>query len=148
VRLLDPEAGNREIDIREHQRTTRGNGLIGTDPAAPQVVVAANGGSDLIYIAPSMAPDAATRIAHTVVDALLEQDYVSGLFVDESRFGKIAGALSTQSIGIGGGQALTPHPAIVVSFRSFSADCGRVFKLAARQPLLCAAEISDYFLHQ
>lgn len=148
VRLFDPEAENRAVDIREHQHTTRGNGLIGTDPAAPQVVVAANGGSDLVYIPPSVAPDAARRIAHTIISALLEQDYVSGLFVDEDRFGKIAGALSTKSIGIGGGQALTPHPAIIVSFRSFQTDCGLVFALGVQHPILCAAEVSDYFLQQ
>lgn len=148
VRLFDPEAENRPVGVRAHQHTTRGNGLIGTDPAEPQVVVAANGGSDLIYIAPTLVSGAGLRIAHTIADALLEQDYVGGLFVDEGRFGKIPGALSTQSIGIGGGQAVTPHPAIVVSFRSFTTDCGREFTPGARQPLLCAAEISDYFLQQ
>jgi hypothetical protein len=148
VRLFDPEVENRAVDIREHQHTSRGHGLIGTDPAAPQVVVAANGGSDLIYIAPTLAGDAASRIANALVDALLQQDYVGGLFVDEARFGKIPGALSTESVGIGGGHALTPHPAIVVSFRSFTTDCGHTLSLAALQPILCTVEVSDSLLQQ
>ncbi len=43
----------------------------------PKLVVAANGGSDLIYL-----PDGDRAIAKRVVETLLAQDYVSGIFVD------------------------------------------------------------------
>ena len=53
-----------------------GNGLIGNDPAKPDAIVAANGGSDLIYL-----PGGDAKLAARIVDALLAQDYVSGIFV-------------------------------------------------------------------
>ena len=63
-----------------------GNGLIGPDPKQPQVVVAANGGSDLVYLP----KNDKKLVAATIVAALLAQDYVSGLFVDDS-LGRIPG---------------------------------------------------------
>ena len=42
------------------------------------MVVAANGGSDLVYL-----PDGDKAVGRTLVKTLLAQDYVSGLFVDK-----------------------------------------------------------------
>ena len=70
-----PDDGYEVIGEGEH--TKNGNGLIGGDRNKPKVVVAANGGSDLIYI-----PDGDKAMAKRIVDALLTQDYVSGIFVD------------------------------------------------------------------
>jgi hypothetical protein len=47
--LYDPDSQNALVGENAHPRL-RGNGLIGNDPAKPVVVVAANGGSDLIYL--------------------------------------------------------------------------------------------------
>jgi hypothetical protein len=69
---------------------------------------------------------------------LLAQDYISGIFVDD-KLGKFAGTLPTSAINFSG-KATTPLPAIVVSFRSFSAGCD--------QPLLCTVEIADTGLQQ
>src|SRR6516165_2864416 len=69
--LIDPDDGYKIIG--EGQHTKNGNGLIGGDRNKPQIVVAANGGSDLVYI-----PDGDTATAKRVVDVLLTQDYVSG----------------------------------------------------------------------
>ena len=46
-----------------------------------------------------------------VIDTLLTQDYVSGIFVD-ARLGKFPGTLALDDIALDGG-AVTPHPAIV-----------------------------------
>ena len=46
--LHDPDAKNAPIAVNSHP--SRSNGLIGPDPAKPDVVVAANGGSDLVYL--------------------------------------------------------------------------------------------------
>jgi hypothetical protein len=46
--LYDPDAKNALVGSNNHP--SRSNGLIGPDPEAPDVVVAANGGSDLVYL--------------------------------------------------------------------------------------------------
>ena len=129
--LIDPDNGYRTIDEGEH--TKNGNGLIGGDRNKPKVVVAANGGSDLIYI-----PDGDKAMAKRVVDVLLAQDYVSGIFVD-SNLGKFPGALSLDEIALEG-SAITPHPAIAISFRSFDTVCG--------EPVRCSVEVADTILQQ
>ena len=129
--LMDPDDGYKTIG--EGQHTKNGNGLIGGDRNKPKVVVAANGGSDLIYI-----PDGDKAITKQIVDALLSQDYVSGLFVD-SKLGKFPGTLSLDDIALEG-SAITPHPAIAVNFRSFDTICG--------EPVRCTVEIADTVLQQ
>jgi hypothetical protein len=129
--LHDPDAKNAPIAVNSHP--SRSNGLIGPDPVKPDVVVAANGGSDLVYL-----PKKDRKLAARVVSALLAQDYVSGLFVDDS-LGRFPGTLPLSAINLRG-SALTPMPAIVVNFRTFATDCA--------QPLTCAVEIADTGLQQ
>jgi hypothetical protein len=129
--LIDPDDGYKTIG--EAQHTKFGNGLIGGDRNNPKVVVAVNGGSDLIYI-----PDGDRSVAQQVVDALLTQDYVSGLFVD-SKLGKFPGTLSLDDIALEG-TAITPHPAIALNFRSFDTVCG--------EPVLCTVAVADTVLQQ
>jgi Type I phosphodiesterase / nucleotide pyrophosphatase len=129
--LVDPDDGYRTIGEGEHSKN--GNGLIGGDRNKPKVIVAANGGSDLIYI-----PDGDKAMAKRIVDILLAQDYVSGIFVD-SKLGKIPGALSFDDIALDG-SAITPHPAIAISFRSFDTVCG--------EPVRCTVEVADSVLQQ
>jgi hypothetical protein len=129
--LIDPDDGYKVVGESRHSRL--GNALIGGDRSKPKVVVATNGGSDLIYL-----PDGDRAMAKQVVDALLTQDYVSGLFVD-SRLGKFPGTLSLDDISLEG-TALTPHPAIAVNFRSFDTVCG--------EPVLCTVEVADTGLQQ
>ncbi|MGA9007256.1 MAG: alkaline phosphatase family protein [Xanthobacteraceae bacterium] len=129
--LIDPDDGYKTIADGAH--TKYGNGLIGGDKDQPKVVVAANGGSDLVYI-----PDGDKALAKRVIDALMAQDYVSGLFVD-SKLGKFPGTLSLDDIALEG-SAITPHPAIAVNFRSFDTVCG--------EPVRCTVEIADTVLQQ
>jgi hypothetical protein len=129
--LLDPDNGY--VTIGDGQHTKNGNGLIGGDRHDPKVVVAANGGSDLIYI-----PDGDKAVAKRIVDALLAQDYVSGLFVD-AKLGKFPGTLSLDDIALQG-TAITPRPAITVNFRSFDTVCG--------EPVRCTVEVADTILQQ
>jgi predicted AlkP superfamily pyrophosphatase or phosphodiesterase len=129
--LLDPDNEYKTIGDGEH--TKNGNGLIGGDRKKPKVVVAANGGSDLIYI-----PDGDKALAKRIVDVLLGQDYVSGIFVD-SKLGTFPGTLSLDEIALEG-SAITPHPAIAISFRSFDTICG--------EPVRCTVEVADTVLQQ
>jgi arylsulfatase A-like enzyme len=129
--LFDPNDKN--VRILENMRPKNGNGVLGKDPTKPDVVVAANGGSDLIYL-----PNKDAMLADRIVKALLEQDYVSGLFVDDD-LGRFPGALPLSTINLSG-KAVTPHPSIVVNFRSWSSGCG--------EPLNCSVEIADTVLRQ
>ena len=96
-------------------------------------MVAANGGSDLLYL-----PNHDKALARRVVAALLAQDYVSGLFVDDA-LGRIAGTLPLSAIALVG-RAVTPRPAIVVNFRSFATGCA--------EPVMCTAIVADTGLQQ
>ncbi len=134
--LFDPESNAR---LGPGTHTKWGNGLIGPDPRNPDVVVAANGGSDLVYL-PKKAglPKNDKQLAARVVDALLAQDYISGLFVDDS-LGRFPGTLSLTAINLKG-TAVTPMPAIVVNFRTFSTGCA--------EPINCTVQIADTRLQQ
>jgi hypothetical protein len=129
--LFDPNNKNAGVSGNAHPKA--GNGVIGTDPAKPDVVVAANGGSDLIYL-----PGKDRKMAARVVKALLKQDYVRGIFVDAS-LGRYPGTLPMSAINLSGAAA-TPHPAIAVNFSSFATGC--------EQSVLCTAEVADTTLQQ
>ena len=129
--VFDPDAKNAPVDSAHHP--ARGNALIGNSADAPDVIVAANGGSDLVYL-----PRGERTMAARVVAALLQQDYVSGLFVDDA-LGSFAGTLPLSAINLRGA-AVTPMPAVVVNFKTFATGCD--------QPLLCAVEVADTGLQQ
>ncbi|MBY0381418.1 MAG: alkaline phosphatase family protein [Xanthobacteraceae bacterium] len=133
--LLDPDSKNEPVAAGTYPRL--GNGLLGKDPANPDVIVAANGGSDLLYI-PKQGKKLNKELARKVVAALLKQDYVSGIFVHDE-FGRIPGTLPLSAIDLRGA-GVTPHPAIVINFRSYSAGCD--------DPVLCAVTVCDTRLQQ
>src|ERR1700736_2788025 len=124
--LFDPNDKNARVPDNAHP--TAGNGLLGQDPAKPDVVVATNGGSDLIYL-----PNKDKKLAERTIKALLEQDYVSGLFVDD-KLGRFPGTLPMSQIDLKG-KAATPNPSIVVNFRSYVAGCD--------EPTNCSVEVAD-----
>jgi predicted AlkP superfamily pyrophosphatase or phosphodiesterase len=129
--LFDPNDKNAPVVANAHPKA--GNGVLGQDPAKPDLVVATNGGSDLIYL-----PTKDKKLAERTVKALLEQDYVSGIFVEDD-LGKIPGTLPLSQLGLRG-KAVTPHPAIVVNFRSYTTGCD--------EPTNCSVEVADTVLRQ
>ncbi len=129
--LFDPNDKNARVADNAHPKA--GNGLLGNDPAKPDLVVATNGGSDLIYL-----PNKDKKLADRTVKALLEQDYVSGIFVEDD-LGQFPGALPMSLLNLRG-KAVTPHPAIVVNFRSYSSGCD--------EPTNCSVEVADTVLRQ
>ncbi len=129
--LIDHESNFATVGEGVHPQ--HGNAMIGGDRDHPRVVIATNGGSDLIYI-----PDGDKELAGRIIKALLAQDYVSGLFVDGG-LGSFPGTLSLADINLDGA-AVTPRPAIVVNFRSFDSVCG--------EPVRCPVEIADTGLQQ
>jgi hypothetical protein len=129
--LFDPNDKNARIADNAHPKA--GNGVLGNDPNKPDLVVATNGGSDLIYL-----PNKDKKLAERAVKALLDQDYVSGLFVDDS-LGRFPGTLPMSQIALKG-KAVTPNPSIVVNFRSYTTGCD--------EPTTCTVEVADTVLRQ
>jgi type I phosphodiesterase/nucleotide pyrophosphatase len=123
-------------------RPARGNGLLGgtgrvggptgasTDA---RIVVAANGGSDLIYL-----PDRDPALLGRIVAFLARQDYTGGIFVDDA-YGEVPGTLPLSAINLKGSAAL-PTPAVVLNFRGFATDPGNRY--------MTGVEIADNNLQQ
>jgi predicted AlkP superfamily pyrophosphatase or phosphodiesterase len=129
--LFDPNDKNARVADNAHPKA--GNGVLGQDPAKPDLVVATNGGSDLIYLSSKD-----KKLAGRAVKALLAQDYVSGIFVDDA-LGRYPGALPLSALNLKG-KAVTPQPSIVVNFRSYASGCD--------EPTTCAVEVADTVLRQ
>ena len=85
------------------------------DTTDAKIIVAANGGSDLIYV-----PDHDAQTVQAIVAFLRTQNYTGGLFVDDF-YGSIPGSLPLSSIGLKGDTPL-PAPAIAINFRNFATD--------------------------
>ena len=145
LKLCDPDrvgigiggqSGYAPIGPEEHP--SQGNGLLGpscivNNPHDGKVVVAANGGTDLIYV-----PDGdAARIAE-VATFLLGQDYVDALFVDGPP-NAVPGALSLRDVNLVGSARLPP-PSIVVALKTFSRD--------PHDPIRSQVDVSDTTLQQ
>jgi hypothetical protein len=129
--VIDPDKKYATLTAAAH--TAKGDALIGGTADQPEVVVAANGGSDLVYI-----PGGDKTLAKKIVHILSAEDYVSGLFVSDA-LGAIPGTLPISAVDLKG-SAVTPMPAIVVNFRTWSSGC------AAK--LTCGVEIADTGLQQ
>jgi hypothetical protein len=129
--LFDPNDKNARVADNAHPKA--GNGVLGQDPTKPDLVVATNGGSDLIYL-----PNKDKKLADRTIKALLDQDYVSGLFVDDA-LGRFPGTLPMSQVALKG-KAITPNPSIVVNFRSYVAGCD--------VPTNCSVEVADTVLRQ
>ena len=133
---VDPTIPQELPTVRQHP--VGGNGSIGgagriANQTDAQVIIAVNGGSDLIYV-----PEHDPGTVEKIVAFLVEQDYVGGLFVDDG-YGRVPGALPLSTIRLSGSSKL-PRPSIVVSFKSFSID--------PKQPLMSAVQITDTGLQQ
>ncbi len=103
--------------------------LLGPDPAHPQVVIAPNGGTDLIYLPGPDAKALAPRVVEFLTPPGLHRRDLRQRCAgpdprrpaDEQDWPDRVGA--------------TPQPSIVVSFRSWSTGCA--------DPEMCGAEIAD-----
>ncbi len=132
--LRAPGATGAALDFSNGAKLAGGSGALGRDPAHPDVVVTPNGGSDLVYLPGSNAKE----LAGDIVNVLLTQDYVSGIFVRDD-LGKFPGALPMSAINLVG-SAKTPVPAIYVNFRSFAGTCP--------DKLQCTIGVNDTVLAQ
>ncbi len=132
--VFDADTSLRAVNCESGGLLAQGDGLIGEDATKPGVVVAANAGSDLIYVEDK-------GLLGDVVKILLSEDYVSGIFVKDS-LGELAGTLPMSRINLIG-SAVTPVPDIVVNFRSYGA-----FSEECTSALLCAKITADTTLRE
>jgi arylsulfatase A-like enzyme len=145
--LFDPDRRSSDGDVRPYRQVklgpdvfehpASGNGLLGddvkkADGSDAKAIVAANGGSDLIYV-----PDENPDTVRQIVGMLTTFDYVGAIFVDD-QFGAAPGALPMSAIGLVGSSPL-PRPAIVVGFKVFYLKSGN---------LQTAIQISDTSLQE
>jgi arylsulfatase A-like enzyme len=128
--IFDPFQQNKPVDYKNGELSSFGSAVIGIDPANPDIVVVANGGSDHIYLPATNAKDLAPKIA----DILSREDYISGIFVNDD-LDNVPGALPLSAINLQGA-ALTPHPSMIVSFASHVIP-------GCKPVLMCAAEMAD-----
>lgn len=131
---VDPTIAQPTSAVRQHP--VNGNGLIGgtgriTKETDAKVILAANGGSDLIYV-PVRDPD----LVRKIVAFLAQQDYVGGIFVNDE-YGKIPGTLPASAVRLIGSSPL-PSPTIAVTFKTFSID--------PKDPLMSTVQLTDYAL--
>jgi hypothetical protein len=126
----------------EHsQHPSGGSALLGDtvraiDGSDARVIVAGNGGSDLLYV-----PSGETKLVHNLVEILTQLDYVSGIFVDDHYCADTVGcpgALRLSNIGLVG-TSKVPRPAIVVNFKEFYRSPGN---------LLSGVQIADTVLQE
>lgn len=93
--------------------------LLGPDAEHPHVMIAANGGAELIYLTD---PSDEKTLAPKIVDYLTQQDYIAAIFVDEDKYGKIPGALGLADVRLAG-SSKTPRPSIAITFRTRLEGC-------------------------
>ena len=123
------------------QHPSTGSALLGeavkhVDGSDATLIVAANGGSDLLYV-----PNANVNVVRKTIDVLMRLDYVGGVFVDDKYCPALAdcpGALPLSSIGLTGRSAV-PRPAIVVTYKVFYQSAG---------DLQSAEQVSDTTLQE
>jgi arylsulfatase A-like enzyme len=115
-----------------HGSALAGLGVQRPDGSDAQFIVAANGGSDLIYI-----PDGNAERLQRIVSRLLVYDYVGGVFVDD-KYGTVPGTLPLSAINLVGASKV-PRPAIVAAFKVFYMN---------PTDLQSAVQISDTWLQE
>lgn len=123
------------------QHPSTGSALLGetvkhVDGSDATLIVAANGGSDLVYV-----PSGNVDVVRKTIGVLMHLDYVGGIFVDDKYCPALAdcpGALPLSAIGLTGHSAV-PRPAIVVTYKVFYRSPG---------DLQSAAQVSDTTLQE
>jgi arylsulfatase A-like enzyme len=123
-----------DVRLNDGFHPQKNGALIGPDPAHPEIVVAVNGGADLIYFPGQDAKAMAAKVA----DFLMGQDYTAAVFVNDA-LGPVPGTLPMSAIDLIG-SAKTPQPSMVVSFATYSSGCAR--------PETCEVLVSDTELQQ
>jgi len=123
------------------QHPSNGSALLGEtvkhiDGTDAKLVVAANGGSDMIYV-----PSNDAALVQQTVDVLAQLDYIGGIYVDDKFCATpthCPAALPMSSVGLVGSSSV-PRPAIIAVFKNFDQTAS---------DLQSAAQITDSTLQE
>jgi len=128
VRATSGSSAYAEVQIggEKSQHPVGGSALLGetvksVDGSDAQIIVEANGGTDLLYV-PSQSAD----VVRATVATMAQLDYVGSIFVDDKYCesqGGCPGALPLSSVGVVGASKV-PRPAILVAFKTFYQHAG------------------------
>jgi len=123
IRATTGSSAYQEVVIggEKSQHPANGSALLGetvkqVDGSDAKLIVASNGGSDLIY-----APGKDVGVVRQTIAILAQLDYVGGIFVDDQYCPSATdcgGALPLSAVGLVGSSKV-PRPAIVVTYKVF-----------------------------
>jgi len=134
-RLYDMDNSGALVPPRPGEHPTQGNAIIAAafEPSYPYITIEAHGVYDSIYIADDLPANERRYAARRVMDAMLEQDYIGAIFVNEARVGRMKGALPLNRIA--SEDEDEPLPDVLVVFATTHDGC--------LQPLTCLSVIAD-----
>ena len=132
--LYDPNDEDARLEWWAGQAPSWGDATIGVTASSPYLTIEARGGYDLIFLPQHLRREELQRRARSIMTILSRHDYVSGVFVNEKRLGKVDGAVSIEHLGADerSGEDL---PDLVVNFQSVVQSCGH--------PTICTIAIAD-----
>lgn len=135
--LYDPYRNGGEL-VRwwEGQYPSHGSAVIAANWKKPHLAIAARGGYDALYLPEELDKAEVARLGRYIIENLFQQDYVSGVFVNEKRIGQVGGALSLEHLNVGtDSDSFGRVPDIVVNFTSTVMSCD--------PNRMCAVSIAD-----
>jgi hypothetical protein len=135
ISLFDRDNANAVVDWKSGGHTSQGNAILATDYnyLNPLLTIEAHGAFGSIYLSDRLSREQRHQVARLIMEAMLEQDYLGGVFVNEKRAGQLPGALSLTHVL--GPRASGTQPDMVIAFASVSEGCP--------MPTTCTSVIAD-----
>jgi hypothetical protein len=148
LQLFDPDAGNSLVIRRDGGHPKLGNAIIAEaySPEHPYITVEAHGVYDSIFLGKPIPKADRRAVTQLILDMVLEQDYVGGVFVNEKRLGRFRGALPMSHIAQHGESGELPD--IIVVFapsRERCAPAESCTSVVADTPLVEGEGVANVF---
>jgi hypothetical protein len=148
LEVFDTDAGDSFVDADNGGHPKQGNAIIAEDflPSRPYVTVEAHGAYDSVFLADSIPKGERRAMARVILDTVLAQDYLGGVFVNEKRLGLFRGALPMSHIARHGERDELPD--IVVVFATYHERCAPAqgcISVVADTPLVEGEGIANPF---
>jgi hypothetical protein len=139
LKLFDPDNEYVAMKHAAVRHPRFGNGVIAITPDEPLIFIEARVDHDLIYIPKNLSGRTERRLRKSLIQAVFQFSYTSGVFVNEVRLGRPPGTLPLKHLGWGT-DGTAPIPDIVVAFASVGMHCD--------EPTLCTHAIADTLLKE